>query len=114
LESLYREATCLIAASYTEGFGLPLIEAAQYRLPIIARNIPVFHEVAGEHAYYFDSKDPVDLANVIRNWIELYENDEHPVSDNMPWLTWRESAQQLLNLAIRDNDLIKETKKEAL
>lgn len=37
LEKLYVASACLIAASEGEGFGLPLIEAAQHKLPIIAR-----------------------------------------------------------------------------
>ena len=40
----------LLAASEGEGFGLPLIEAARYGLPILARDLPVFREVAGKHA----------------------------------------------------------------
>ena len=33
LEQVYSASTCLIAASYGEGFGLPLIEAAQHQNP---------------------------------------------------------------------------------
>ncbi|KAA6232247.1 glycosyltransferase [Chlorobium phaeovibrioides] len=95
LEKVYAASTCLIAASYGEGFGLPLIEAAQHKLPIIARDIPVFREVAGEYAYYFNSTQPEGLAESIQTWISLYENSQHPKSDAMPWLTWKESAAQL-------------------
>lgn len=96
LERIYANSSCLIAASYGEGFGLPLIEAAQNKLPIIARDIPVFREVAGMHAFYFGSEDASDLANSIRQWLEQYEQGAHPLSENMPWLTWKESAQNLL------------------
>lgn len=100
LEELYKQSNCLIAASYGEGFGLPLIEAAQYKLPIIARDIPVFREVAGEHAYYFEGTSTDELANKIQQWVNLYNLKEHPKSDKMPWLTWQESAKNLLNLII--------------
>ena len=53
LSQLYRSATCLIAASRDEGYGLPIIEAAHFELPVIARNIPVFREVGGSWATYF-------------------------------------------------------------
>lgn len=96
LERVYAASTCLIAASYGEGFGLPLIEAAQHKLPIIARDIPVFREVASGHAFYFNAEKPEQLAEAIQNWIELYTNNAHPKSANMPWLTWKQSAQQLL------------------
>lgn len=96
LEKIYAASTCLIAASHCEGFGLPLSEAAQNKLPIIARDIPVFREVAGEHAYYFDGLAPEDLASAIERWLTLHASDQHPRTDNMPWLTWAQSAQQLL------------------
>ena len=96
LEKLYGAATCLIAASLDEGFGLPLIEAAQHRLPIFARDIPVFREVAGPHAFYFRASNPAALAASLRRWLWLYDRGQHPFADGMPWRTWRESARHLL------------------
>lgn len=97
LDKIYAASTCLIAASEGEGFGLPLIEAAQHKLPIIARDIPVFREVAGEHAFYFsDSKEPEVLARAIEAWLELDRAGQAPSSDTMHWLTWAQSAEALL------------------
>ncbi|WP_339058060.1 glycosyltransferase [Candidatus Regiella endosymbiont of Tuberolachnus salignus] len=96
LEKIYDVSSCLIAASEGEGFGLPLIEAAQHKLPIIARNIPVFREVAGDHAYYFNGLEPSDLAQAIQQWLKLDLEHRAPSSEHMPWLTWAESTQQLL------------------
>ncbi|NLN67882.1 MAG: glycosyltransferase family 4 protein [Alcaligenaceae bacterium] len=103
LESVYAVSTCLIAASYGEGFGLPLIEAAQHKLPIIARDISVFREVAGSYAFYFNSEDPSILAQSIKEWLVQHGGNLHLKSDNMPWLTWRESAKQLLNIIINND-----------
>ena len=97
LEKVYTASTCLIAASKGEGFGLPLIEAAQHELPIIARDIPVFREVAGEHAFYFDNDKPAALATKIRDWLSLNELNQHPSSGTLPWKTWKQSAAQLLD-----------------
>lgn len=106
LEHLYKTSACLIAASAGEGFGLPLIEAAQHKLPVIANSIPVFREVAREHAYFFDELSPENIAKSITQWLDLYARNEHPKSDNMPWLTWKQSADQLLTLlGIADNSL---------
>ena len=95
LNELFTQSTCLIAASLGEGFGLPLIEAAQKQLPIIARDIPVFREVAGTNAYYFSGTTAKELSDTILAWLDLYKNNEHPKSDNMPFLTWEESTKQL-------------------
>jgi len=95
LELVYEASTCVIAASYCEGFGLPLIEASQYSRPVIARDIPVFREVAGEHAWYFDALSPQELSFSLTKWLDLYAHGAHPKSDSMPWLTWSESAERL-------------------
>ena len=97
LDIVYKQVSCLIASSEGEGFGLPLIEAAQHQIPIIARDMPIFREVAGKYAYYFDdNKDPQVVADAINRWLELYEKGQHPKSNHMPWLTWKQSADQLL------------------
>jgi glycosyltransferase involved in cell wall biosynthesis len=93
LDYLYQNVNCLIAASEGEGFGLPLIEAAQYGLPIIARDIPVFREVAGEYANYFTSID--DLKHSIIG--ELYTQKD---SSKITYLTWQESAKNLVEVII--------------
>lgn len=100
LDRLYSACICLIAASYQEGFGLPLIEAAQKGLPILARDIPVFYEVAEHHAHYFKSTDGTGLADDIQAWIELYSANQHPDSSSMPWLSWKDSAHQIQGLII--------------
>jgi hypothetical protein len=95
LERIYAASTCLIAASLGEGFGLPLIEAARHKLPIIARDLPVFREVAGEHAFYFSGEWPEELAEAIRQWLSLHAQGNEPKSDGLPWLTWQQSAKTL-------------------
>jgi len=97
LEEIYSASTCLIAASEGEGFGLPLIEAAQHTLPIIARDIAVFREVAGDHAFYFSGKDADSLGSAIEKWLELYQKGETPDSTNIPWLTWAQSTEMLIS-----------------
>jgi len=96
LEKVYAECSCLVAASLGEGFGLPLIEAAQKRMPILARDLPVFREVAGAHASYFQGIEPMALAKAIETWLDHYAKGTHVRSDQMPWLNWSESASQLL------------------
>jgi FkbM family methyltransferase len=95
LEKIYHVSTCLLAPSEGEGFGLPLIEAAQINIPIIARNLPVFREVANDYAYYFDGLEGSDLASAIISWLNLHKSNQAPKSNGMPFLTWAQSAKQL-------------------
>lgn len=98
LEKIYSASTCLIAASLAEGFGLPLIEAAQHKLPIIARDIPVFREVCGDHAFYFRGEKPEELTEAIQQWLPLHAQRNAPKSDGLLWLTWQQSAKTLETL----------------
>lgn len=103
LEKVYAASTCLIAASEGEGFGLPLIESAQHKKPIIARDIPVFREVAGKHAYYFAGQEPSSLADAVHEWLALDKIHQTPQSDAMPWLTWKSSTEELLNVLLNNS-----------
>lgn len=98
LEDIYKECDCLISASLGEGFGLPLIEAAQHQLPMIVRDIPVFREVAGDNAVYFAGLGADELAIVVQDWLKLHNMNKIPDSGKIVWQTWEQSAQQLLDV----------------
>jgi glycosyltransferase involved in cell wall biosynthesis len=100
LLKLYAGSSALLSPSEGEGFGLPLIEAAQHDIPIIARTLPVFREVAGEHAFYFEGLEPRDLALAVEQWLALQREGKAPASTGMPWLTWDQSARQVLDALV--------------
>jgi glycosyltransferase involved in cell wall biosynthesis len=102
LNALYDGCSALLGVSLDEGFGLPLIEAAKHALPILARDIPVFREIAGEHAVWFSGTTAEDLAGAVEAWIDRWTLGDVPTTANMPWLTWEQSADQLMNAVLRD------------
>ena len=92
LASLYRAADGVLAASQGEGFGLPLVEAAQYDLPVLARDLPVFREVAGEHVRYFGE----DFQGAWRDWLAELRTGTAIRSGGIPGWSWAESARELM------------------
>ena len=98
LLKLYDLTSALVVPSEGEGFGIPVVEAACHGLPIIARDLPVFREIAGDNAYYFNGRDSDSLAKSIQEWLELYRLGKHPRSEGIRCLTWEESANQLKNV----------------
>lgn len=65
----YKHAQALIHPSLSEGFGLPLIEAAYFNLPIIASNIAVFQELLGNSYVAFDPLRWEDIAAKIKQFL---------------------------------------------
>jgi glycosyltransferase involved in cell wall biosynthesis len=57
LATYLKHARALLFPSFVEGYGLPLIEALQMGTPVIASDLPVFHEVAGDIPDYLNPKD---------------------------------------------------------
>lgn len=56
----------LVTASFDEGYGMPVGEALAYGVPAVVSDIPIFHEVAGEGALFFDPTKPKDLAAQVK------------------------------------------------
>jgi len=61
----YKNALALIHPSLSEGFGLPIIEAVYYKLPVIASNIKVFRELLGGSYLEFDPKNTSEMIEKI-------------------------------------------------
>lgn len=66
----YHFAKALVTASKMEGFGIPPLEAMSMGCPVIVSDIPVFHEVYGEAAVFFDQNDPKYIADVIMETLD--------------------------------------------
>jgi glycosyltransferase involved in cell wall biosynthesis len=62
---LLSHATALVSASLNEGFGLPLIEAMAGGTPIAVSDIPIFREIGGDAAVFFDPRSPESFASAI-------------------------------------------------
>jgi len=100
LQAVYRQATCLLVASWGEGFGLPVIEAARAGLPILARDLPVFREVAGAHATYFDATCAEGLAGALRAWMSAHAAGHAPGSAGMAVSTWAQCADKIARILL--------------
>lgn len=96
LEKLYECSSGLIAASFGEGFGLPIIEAAHHGVPVLARDIPVFREVGGDSVAFFldDSKD--QLCSQIKAWLEVLQQGKALILNGFSAVSWEDSANHLL------------------
>lgn len=99
---LYSNCVALIAASFSEGFGLPIVEAGHFGKPVIASDIPVFREVGSgaARAHYFQVGDPSELAEAVKDFLRAPSRQTTPVPGPATWPNWAESAAQLENVVL--------------
>jgi len=87
LAQLYAECAAVVLPSLREGFDLPLVEALRAGAPVLASDLPVHRELAGEAVRYFAPGDPAQLLDSRRSC-------SHPSSPSLA--TWDDCASEML------------------
>lgn len=67
---LYQHARFLAFCSYTEGFGLPIIESVLRGTPVIVSDVPVLREAAEEYCIWFEQDNAEELCARVREYTE--------------------------------------------
>lgn len=69
---MYAHSEAFLFPSLFEGFGLPVLEAMRYQCKVFSSRCTSLPEICQEHAIYFDSFEPEDMADTIKkgltNW----------------------------------------------
>lgn len=95
------EAVALVSGSREEGFGIPLVESMSRGVPIVVSQIPIFNEIGGDAALYFDENSPDAFANAVR---KLETNPEWMRRSELSLkqsekFNWDHSAGELIRIA---------------
>lgn len=99
LDRIYKNVKGLIFASEAEGFGLPLVEALYYKKPVLVRDIPIFREIAGQSASFFQGNKADELAIEIKSW--LHQIKQGLVESKSSIRCWDEVGKDLLKYLSR-------------
>lgn len=70
-----RSARALLFPSFVEGYGLPLAEALSMGVPVLASNLSVFREIAGDVPDYLDPLDGAAWLARIRSYAQPHSED---------------------------------------
>ena len=100
---LLESCNALLMPSKDEGFGLPVVEAMNAGCPVICSNIPIFREIAGEAALFFEVDDAQGLANQVKalDDPEFRKGVIEQSLINVQRFSWKNSAKELLKFIHR-------------
>jgi glycosyltransferase involved in cell wall biosynthesis len=93
--ALYHQATLFVFPPFYEGFGMPILEAMSYGTPCAISDIPVFSEVAGQAAAYFDPRNTDNMAEVIGRELAQPSFTPQQCLDHVASFTWDDICSQL-------------------
>jgi glycosyltransferase involved in cell wall biosynthesis len=99
--SLLRSAELLVYPSSYEGFGLPILEAQNAGVPVVASSVPAIVEVAGHGARLFKAQDREDLRQAIEETLlnsTLRAYLRALGTANCSTFSWRDAAEKLYAL----------------
>lgn len=99
--SVLRSATALATASYDEGFGIPLVEAMGVGTPVVVSDIPIFREIGGDAAEYFDPASPSAVAAAVRRLEDRWEAASEDSVARAARFRWDDSAEQVVRAVER-------------
>lgn len=98
IRTLLSNASIFLQSSTWEGFGMPLLEAYYFSLPIAASDIEVFREVIGNNATFFDPKSPYSIFSALQKVSKLGQTklDQEFLKE----YDWAKVADRLIKVAV--------------
>lgn len=102
-KDIYAKADLLVMPSLAEGFGMPILEAMQKRVPVLCSDISPFFEIAMDSVVYFDPKSHEDIADKIRMVImneHLQKDLIERGSKNIENYSWDKCARKTIEVIL--------------
>jgi glycosyltransferase involved in cell wall biosynthesis len=113
VEKIYQHAKIYVFPSVNEGFGIPVVEAFKYRVPVLVANNTCLTEVAGDAAISFD---PYNVDAIARAILQVLNNDtlQQQCIDKgfiqLEKYTWEKTSKDLLELFDKAVNMQKEVR----
>lgn len=105
--ALLKNTLCFIFPSRFEGFGIPLLEAMDAGVPIIASDIPSSKEVAGKAALFFPKEDKKALATLMKKVADSPEKLTDNHKNTLEKYSWKKCAERIYSLLTGNSSLLK-------
>lgn len=101
--AILKKASLLVLPSFYEGFGMQILEAFSFGVPVATSRVSSMPEVAGEAAVYFDPHNINEIKNSIKSVLvdkSLSDGLIIKGRQRLESFSWRSCAEQTLNILI--------------
>lgn len=98
----YTNAACFVFPSFSEGFGLPLIEAMHYGIPCACSNTTALGEIGQGAAILFNPENKQEICDAICKILSSDETRRQLVTAGIrraAEFSWQKAARQMVELA---------------
>lgn len=99
MTDLFKNSACFVFPSLSEGFGIPLLEAFYYGVPILCSDNKIFPEIAKDAAIYFNPLDENHISSTLYDFIlneDKYRNSLIEKGKNrLLTFSWRKAAEKI-------------------
>lgn len=98
---LLSKAEAFLYPSLYEGFGIPILEAFRYKLPVITSNVSSMPEVGGDAAFYID--DVYDYRELAQQMIRVdnitdRKDLEIRMQKQLDKFSWEKNAEEMMKI----------------
>jgi len=98
----YTNAACFVFPSFSEGFGLPLIEAMHYGIPCACSNTTALGEIGNGAAILFNPESTHEIRDAICRILSSEETRKRLVTAGIrraAEFSWQKAAEQMVEIA---------------
>ena len=95
-----KNCEAFVFPSLTEGFGLPVVEAMHFGVPIFLSRFTSLPEIGGDVCYYFSSFEKEAMQYAIQKGLDHYNTTDakNSIRKRAAMFSWKDAAAQYLEV----------------
>ncbi|MDI9338516.1 MAG: glycosyltransferase family 1 protein [Alphaproteobacteria bacterium] len=99
---LYEHCAAFLFPSFSEGFGIPVVEAMQFGKPVVCSNLCSLPEIGQNFVSYFNNFEPHAMASCLKNALINYEANQpllkNQIMQHASQFSWKNNAEKHIQL----------------
>lgn len=101
LAKAYQHATLYVFPSYNEGFGIPILEAFSFNIPVLVANNSCLPEVGGDAVIAFDPFSPSDMKEKMKGVLnnpQLQATLKEKGKQQLSKYNWTKASKEIIQI----------------